>query len=51
MNFALAVISEPVQATSTPEPDQRIELIKGDVTIKLSGSTSALRIAELVAAL
>lgn len=53
VNFAPVVISEPVQATSTstPEPDQRIELIKGDVMIRLSGSTPVQRIAELVAAL
>ena len=51
--FAPVVVASPVQAmtTPTPEPDEKIELIKGDVTIRLSGTTPALRIAELVAAL
>ena len=53
VDFAPVVVTGPVQAmtTPTPEPDEKIELIKGDVTIRLSGTTPALRIAELVAAL
>ena len=53
VDFAPVVVASPVQAmtTPTPEPDEKIELIKGDVTIRLSGTTPALRIAELVAAL
>jgi len=53
VDFAPVVITGSVQAmtTPTPEPDERTELIKGDVTISLSGTAPALQIAELVAAL
>ena len=55
VNFAPVVVAEPTQLLPSPPPEpqpgEKIELIKGDVTIRLSGSTPALRIAELVAAL
>ena len=51
VDFSPVVVAAPVPLMSTPPLDQKIELIKGDVTIRLSGTTPALRIAELVAAL
>ena len=51
VDFAPVVVAALVQSMTKPEPDQKIELIKGDVTIRLAGSTPALRVAELVAAL
>ena len=51
VDFAPVVVAAPVPRMSTPQPDEKIELIKGDVTIRLSGSTTVLRIAELVEAL
>ncbi|WP_106746167.1 IS66-like element accessory protein TnpA [Yoonia maritima] len=53
VDFAPVVVAAPLQSVSPPtsDPDQKIELIKGEVTIRLSGSTPALRIAELVAVL
>lgn len=51
VDFAPVVVAAPVPLMSTPPLDQKIELIKGDVTIRLSGLTPAQRIAELVAAL
>jgi transposase len=51
VDFAPVVVTAPVPQLSTPPLDQKIELIKGDVTIKLSGSTPVQQIAELVAAL
>ena len=53
VDFAPVVVTEPPQLMPTPEPepDGRIDLIKGDVTIRFAGSTPAARIAELVAAL
>ena len=38
-------------ATEVPPAQEMIELIKGDVTVRLSATTAARRIAELVAAL
>jgi len=51
VDFAPVVVAAPLPQVSTPPLDQKIELIKGDVTIRLAGSTPALRVAELVAAL
>lgn len=51
VDFAPVVVAAPVPQMSTPPLDQKIELIKGDVTIRLSGLTPVQRIAELVAAL
>lgn len=53
VDFAPVIVAAPLQSVTSPtsDPDQQIELIKGDVTIRLSGSTPAQRIAELVAAL
>lgn len=51
VDFAPVVAAVPVSLMFTPQPDEKVELIKGDVTIKLSGSTPVQRIAELVAAL
>lgn len=51
VDFAPVVVSASVPLMSTPPLDQKIELIKGDVTIRLSGLTPVQRIAELVAAL
>jgi transposase len=55
VNFAPVVVhAAPLPSASplrAPDYDDKIELVKGDVTIRLSAATSALRIAELAAAL
>lgn len=55
VDFAPVVVAEPAQlmplVAPAPEPDEKIELVKGDVMIRVAGTTPAARIAELVAAL
>ena len=57
VDFAPVVVAEPAQLmplvapAPAPEPDEKIELVKGDVMIRVAGTTPAARIAELVAAL
>lgn len=53
--FAPLVVAEPEApptiAAEAPSALETIDLIKGDVTVRLSAATSAQRIAELVQAL
>lgn len=53
--FAPLVVTEPEVSrqisSEAPSALETIDLIKGDVTVRLSATTSAQRIAELVAAL
>lgn len=55
VSFAPVALETPLPPTvpSAPFPvcDDKIELVKGEVTIRLAASTPAPRIAELVAAL
>jgi transposase len=55
VDFAPVVVAEPAQlmplVAPAPQPDEKIELVKGDVMIRVAGTTPAARIAELVAAL
>ena len=55
VDFAPVVVAKPAQlmplVAPAPEPDEKIELVKGDVMIRFAGTTPAARIAELVAAL
>ncbi len=54
MDFVPVQIAEPMPLESVPAPPinlASVELLKGEVTIRLSADTSALRIAEIVAAL
>ena len=53
VTFAPLVLTEPVQPLPTlpREAEGKIELLKGGVTVRLSATTSAQRIAELVQAL
>ena len=55
VNFAPVMVqaAPPLLATPPISPDyeDKIELVKGDVTVRLSATTSAQRIAELVAVL
>ncbi len=54
-NFAPVIVHAAppptASATFSPDYDDKIELIKGDVTVRLSATTPAQRIAELVAVL
>ena len=51
VDFAPVIVTGPVQAmtTPTPEPDEKIELTKGDVRIRLSGTTNAMSSAKMSA--
>jgi len=49
--FAPFVVAGRETPTSAPSASQSIDLIKGDVTVRLCAATSAQRIAELVAVL
>ena len=53
VSFAPLVLSDPVQPLPAPsrEAEEKIELLKGDVIVRLSAATPAQWIAELVAAL
>jgi len=54
MDFVPVQIESPAPPTQRPTPSseaETIDVIKGDVTIRVMGSTSASRIAELVLAL
>ena len=52
VDFAPVVVAEPAQlmplAAPAQQPDEKIELVKGDVMIRVAGTTPAARIAELV---
>jgi transposase len=45
------VIREPTPVAEPTPPQQTLDLIKGDITIRLDAGTLAMRVAEIVAAL
>ena len=47
----IEVIQELVPVAEPTPPQQTLDLIKGDVTIRLDAGTPAMRIAEIVTAL
>lgn len=49
--FTPLVVAAPTDAAEAPSASETIDLIKGDVTVRLRATTSAQRIAELAAAL
>ena len=54
MDFVPVQIAEPMPAEAVPAPPinlASVELLKGEVTIRLAADTPATRIAEIVAAL
>jgi transposase len=54
MDFVPVQIAEPMPLASVPAPPinlASVELLKGEVTIRLAADTPATRIAEIVAAL
>lgn len=48
---ALLIAEEPAPVPRSPAPAPTVEIITGDVVIRLNGATPAVRIAEIAAAL